>query len=88
MAKLNARGRKQVKKSNFASPKGVGDNPSKDMYPIHDLKHARNALARVSQHGSEAEQRRVRRAVYKKYPSLDPKKKMNSDMRRAAGKSS
>lgn len=39
-------------------------------YPIHDLAHARNALARVSQHGSSEEQKKVRAAVYRKYPAL------------------
>jgi len=39
-------------------------------YPINDIAHARNALARVSQHGSAAEKRRVRSAVHSKYSSL------------------
>ncbi|WP_200962658.1 hypothetical protein [Terrabacter sp. Soil810] len=39
-------------------------------YPILDLEHARNALARVAQHGTAAEQEKVRAAVVKKYPSL------------------
>ena len=39
-------------------------------YPIPDLAHARNALARVAAHGSPAEQRRVKSAVYKKFPGL------------------
>lgn len=59
---LTAKGRKRIKESNFALPKR--------RYPIHDIAHARNALARVSQHGSPEEQRRVRRAVERKYPSL------------------
>lgn len=63
MAKLKARGRKRVKRSNFALPK-------QRKYPIHDKAHARNALARVSQHGSPSQKRRVRAAVYRKYPSL------------------
>lgn len=39
-------------------------------YPIHDLSHARNALARVAQHGSPDEQRRVRAAVRRRFPQL------------------
>jgi hypothetical protein len=39
-------------------------------YPIHDIVHARNALARVSQHGNEAEKAKVKAAVYSKYPQL------------------
>jgi uncharacterized protein DUF6582 len=68
MAKLTARGRRRIKKSNFALP-------SKRKYPIHTLKHARNALARVSQHGSASEKATVRRAVKRKWPSISVSKK-------------
>ncbi|HEU4997477.1 MAG TPA: DUF6582 domain-containing protein [Lapillicoccus sp.] len=44
--------------------------PEERKYPIPDIEHARNALARVAQHGSADEQKKVRRAVEKKYPSL------------------
>ena len=67
MAKLTTQGRKRIKKSNFAL-KG------KKKYPIHDISHARNALARVSQHGTASEKKTVRAAVYKKYPSLKKSK--------------
>ena len=50
-AVLTSKGRKQLSKSAFAIPP--------DRYPIHDLAHARNALARVSQHGSQDEKKRV-----------------------------
>ena len=63
MAKLTSAGRKRIKGSNFALP-------AKRAYPIHDMSHARNALARVSQHGTPSEKATVRRKVYKKYPSL------------------
>jgi len=63
MAKLTAKGRKRIKSSNFAIPE-------KKAYPIHDRKHAANALARVTQHGTPEEKRRVRRAVCRKYPTL------------------
>lgn len=39
-------------------------------YPIPDLAHAKNALARVSQHGTPAEKEAVRSKVYSKYPQL------------------
>lgn len=68
MAVLTAKGRKQIKKSNFVYPETR-------KYPIHDMAHARNALARVSQYGSPSEKAKVRREVYKKYPSLNKKKK-------------
>lgn len=68
MAKLTAAKRKKLKSSSFA----LGGR----RYPIHDISHARNALARVSQHGTSSEKARVRAAVYRKYPSLrKPKKK-------------
>ena len=55
--------RKHLKKSSFALPE-------QEKYPIPDLEHARNALARVAQHATAAEQKKVRAAVEKKYPSL------------------
>lgn len=44
--------------------------PRERKYPIHDIAHARNALARVAQYGTASEKRRVRAAVVRKYPSL------------------
>lgn len=44
--------------------------PKERRYPVHDLAHARNALARVAQHGTEEEQRRVRQEVYRRFPHL------------------
>lgn len=57
---LTTKGRKHIKKSNFVFPK-------EKRYPIHDLAHARNALARSSGKPEEAQ---VKSAVYKKYPQL------------------
>lgn len=42
-------------------------------YPIEDASHARNALARVAQHGSSAEKATVRAAVKRKYPGIGQK---------------
>lgn len=44
--------------------------PEKRAYPIHDASHARNALARVAQHGTSMQKHRVRLAVYARYPEL------------------
>ena len=55
--------RKKLKTSSFALPE-------QEKYPIPDIEHARNALARVAQHGSAAEKKQVRAAVATKYPSL------------------
>lgn len=67
--KLTSAGRKRVAKKNFALPKTKG-KAGKGSYPIHDISHARNALSRVSQFGSPAEQAAVRAKVYAKYPGL------------------
>ena len=62
MAKLNAKSRNALPSKDFAGPDRS--------YPIEDASHARNALARVSQHGSPAEKAKVRAAVHKKYPDI------------------
>ena len=63
MANLTSKKRKSLPKKSFAVP-------GKRAYPIHDESHARNALARVSQHGTPAEKARVRAAVKKKFPGI------------------
>jgi hypothetical protein len=60
---LTARGRRQIDLKNFALPGR--------RYPINDIRRARNALSRVAQHGTKAEQRKVHRAVCRKYPSIE-----------------
>jgi len=62
-AELTTEAREALPKSEFAEPK-------KEAYPIPDLEHGRNALARVSQFGSPAEREAVRKKVYAKYPEL------------------
>lgn len=68
--------RKRMKKSSFALPKEkTKENPAGEGgYPIPDIEHARNALARVAQHGTPEEQRIVREKVRKKFPSIDQSK--------------
>jgi hypothetical protein len=63
MARLSTRKRKRLKSSSFALPKSRA-------YPINDKAHARNALARVSQHGTAKQKAQVRRAVALKYKSI------------------
>lgn len=65
MTKLTAKARKQIAPKNFALPGG--------RYPIEDASHARNALARVSQHGSSSEKAEVRAKVHAKYPGIGKK---------------
>jgi hypothetical protein len=62
MARLSYRARKRLPNREFAL-KGR-------RYPIPDKAHARNALARVSQYGTEAEKREVRAKVHRKYPDI------------------
>lgn len=65
MAKLTAKERKKIPAKEFAGPDRS--------YPIEDKNHARNALARVSQHGSPALKAKVKAKVAKKYPGIQMK---------------
>lgn len=58
--KLSSKERNKLPDSAFALPK-------ERKYPIHNITHAKNALARSS---GKPEEKRVKAAVYKKYPSL------------------
>ena len=62
MAKLSYKRRQKMPGKSFAL-KGR-------RYPIEDKAHARNALARVSQHGTSAEKAEVRRKVHAKFPGI------------------
>jgi hypothetical protein len=71
--RLTAHERQSLPKSDFALP-GKGEGPKgagSGSYPIPDESHARNALARVSQHGSSSEKSRVRAAVHRKFPDIE-----------------
>lgn len=59
---LTALGREHVAKKNFALPGG--------RFPIQDQNHARNALARVAQHGTPEERAIVERKVHRNFPSI------------------
>ncbi len=62
MAKLKAATRRALPSKDFALPGR--------RYPIEDPSHARNALSRVSQHGTAEEKSEVRAKVHRKYPSI------------------
>jgi len=62
MAKLTSKRRNALPKDDFALPGRK--------YPIEDANHARNALARVSQHGTPSEKAKVKAAVHRKYPGI------------------
>lgn len=67
----STKNRKKLSKKSFALP-------GKRKYPIPDKAHARNALARVAQHGTKDEKRKVRAAVHKRFPSIGRKRKKSA----------
>jgi len=70
MAKLSAAQRKKMPTSSFAVPakaKTASGKAASGSYPIPDLAHARDALARSSGKPVEAQ---VRAKVVAKYPQL------------------
>lgn len=72
MAVLTTKQRKALPSKEFALP-GKGEGPSgkgAGSYPLPDASHARNALARVSQHGSSPEKATVRAKVKAKFPQI------------------
>ena len=62
MAKLKAAQRNRLPAASFAGPDRS--------YPINDPSHARNALARASQHASPELKAKIRAKVRAKYPSI------------------
>jgi len=72
MAKLSSSDRNKLPTSSFALPgKGAGKSgKGSGSYPVNDPSHARNALARVSQHGTPAEKATVRAKVKTKFPNI------------------
>lgn len=64
MAKLTYGQRKRLSKSQFVIPSKA---PGGGSYPIPDISHGKNALARSS---GKPEESRVRAAVKSKFPSI------------------
>lgn len=77
MGKLNAAARKALPTKDFAGPDRS--------YPVNDASHARNALARVAQHGSPEEKAKVRAKVKDKFPGIAVKPTKRSQGRFAGG---
>jgi len=77
MAKLSAKARKALPPKDFALPgKGEGKGgKGSGSYPIEDRAHARNALARVAQHGSPSQKATVAAKVKAKFPGIGRKGK-------------
>jgi hypothetical protein len=64
MAKLTAKARHALPAKDFAG------SAAKESYPIPDKAHARNALSRVSQFGTDALKAKVRAKVHQKFPDI------------------
>lgn len=62
MGVLSSAARKKLPKQDFALGQG--------RFPIPDASHARNALARASQHATPSEQETIRAKVHKKFPGI------------------
>ena len=69
MARLTAAARKALPTSSFAGPDRS--------YPVNNPSHARNALSRVSQHGSPELKAKVRAKVHRKFPGIKMAHKMS-----------
>jgi hypothetical protein len=65
MAKLTAKRRNALSAKTFAGPDRS--------YPIPDASHARNALARASQHAGPGLKAKIRAKVHKKFPGIQMK---------------
>lgn len=73
MSKLTYRGRKRMAASKFVFPKGTKADPGKKKFPIPDLAHGRQALARAAQARTKLTQKercKVVHAVCAKFKSL------------------
>lgn len=70
-ARLTSETRESLSDSDFVFP-------GERRYPIQDASHARSALQRVSQHGSDSEKSRVRSAVSQRYPGIGGESKAAS----------
>ncbi len=69
MAKLTAKARDSLPASTFAGP---GRS-----YPVPDASHARNALARASQHAMPALKAKIRAKVHAKFPDIKMQSRMD-----------
>lgn len=79
LAEAVLREKKLTSKTRKAMDPGSFVYPKERKYPIPDLAHGRNALARVSAHGSATEKKKVRAAVYRKFPGLKKRKEERED---------
>ena len=71
MAKLTAKKRNALPAKTFAGPDRS--------YPIPDASHARNALARASQHAGSDLKAKIRAKVHAKFPDIRQHDEMRMD---------
>lgn len=64
MARLTNSQRSKLPTKSFALPK-------ERAYPVNDIAHARNALARAAQHASPDEKATIRATVCRRYPGIE-----------------
>jgi hypothetical protein len=74
MSKLTAKERKAIPSSEFAGPDRS--------YPIENASHARNALARASQHASPSLQAKIKAKVHRKFPGIGKSEHGKSEMKK------
>lgn len=82
MSKITTQERKNLPKKDFALPSTRSNSGGKGGYPIDTEDRARNALARVSQFGSESEKATVRAAVHSKFPDIGDEEKKTALMKK------
>lgn len=73
MAKVTYARRKSMRASSFVFPKGTKAAPGEKKFPIHDVRHARQALSRAAQPKTKltgAERCKVVKVVCKRYPDV------------------
>ncbi len=68
--KLSYKNRKKLADSDFCIVYTSKTGKKVRKYPIPDISHAINALARVTQFGTSKQKKIVRSKVYERYPSL------------------
>lgn len=66
--------RRNTKAGRKAMPASDFGLPAQKKYRIDDAAHARDALARVAQNGTPAQQAQVRKRVKAKFPSIGKSK--------------
>lgn len=73
MSKLTYKGRVRMRLWKFVFPKGTKAAPGEKKFPIHDVKHARQALSRAAQKRTKltaAERCKVVSVVCKRFPNV------------------